>query len=163
MSAYIANPEHFGILATWAANHKAHIYEWEERNRLETAKEIARGLALENIRSVACRYPNDEDGGRPGPCLKDADIVEAAVLYAEYFILNHTNVDPVMILKLAQCLDYQSCETEDWKDTLAKRQLDWIISAAIRMLPGYDDFDWEYRAVMIPEVAELYEKFEDAL
>ena len=77
MSAYIVNPEHIGILAAYAAVNDCAIYEWRKSTNILTAQNVAKGLALENIRSVAHRYPGDKDGERPGPCLKDADIVEA--------------------------------------------------------------------------------------
>lgn len=150
MSAYICNPEHFGILAAYAVRTKSAISEWVHTRentlpaRIDTAQRIAKGLARENIRSVAHRYPNDVSGGRPGPCLLDEQIEEAAAIYAAHFITNYHAPTPIQILKLSRALDYQSCETDDWKDTLAWRQLDWINGEVIRSLPGYEDADWGY-------------------
>ena len=69
MSAYIVNPEHIGILAAYAAVNDCAIYEWRMSSDIHTAQNVAKGLALENIRSVAHRYPNAGDGQRPGPGL----------------------------------------------------------------------------------------------
>lgn len=165
MSAYICNPEHIGILAAFAAANDCAIYEWRGSNVILTAQNVAKGLALENIRSVEHRYPNDKDGQRPGPCLKDADIVEACQIYAAHFASKLGGVivmaddvpEDVQILKLVQSLDYQSCETEDWPLTMAARQLQWIIGHVIRRLPGYEDADWSYDNVL-PEIEALYAK-----
>lgn len=161
MSAYICNPEHIGILAAYAARNECIIREWDQNRGAgstnKNAKAVASGLALENIRSVATRYPEDQDGSRPGPGLKDADIVKAAGIYADYFVRHPQFITPVQILRLIDCLDYQSCETDDWPQTLAYRQLDWLRSSAIRKLQGYDDARWEF-SQPIPAIEALYER-----
>lgn len=164
MSAYICNPEHFGILAAWATLNECALFEWRHSRKpaaeIETAQRVAKGLARENIRSVAHRYPDTVSGNRPGPCLTDERIEEAAALYAAHFMTNSAYVRslrPVQILVLCQGLDYQSCETDDWKDTLAWRQLDWIKNQAIRLLPGHATADWSYDRPL-PEIEALYAK-----
>ena len=163
MSAYICNPETFGILASFAILNKCGISQWQlfrRETQIEDAQRIAIGLAKENIRSVAHRYPDDKDGQRPGPCLKDAEIEEAAAIYAAHFLENSRYVrslSPVQIIKIVQCAEYQSCETDDWKETLACRQLDWIKDEAIRALPGYEAAEWGYER-SIPEIEALYER-----
>lgn len=159
MSAYICNPEHFGILAAYASQKQCVIREWDRLthsdNSILEAQRVARCLALENIRSVAYRYPDDKDGHRPGPCLKDAEILEAAAIYAAYFVEHLQSVTPVQILRLIDCLDYQSCETDDWQQTLAFKQLGWIRGRAIYALPGYDRAQWSFDHP-IPEIEALY-------
>lgn len=158
MSAYICNPEVFGILGAYAVQQRCAVREWCRTvagKDIETAQAIAKGLARENIRSVTYRYPDDEDGSRPGPCLKDADIEEAAALYAAHFVTNPQGVAPIQIIKLCQSYSYQSCETDDWLTTLAYRQIDWIQGSAIRSLNGYDAADWDFER-QIPEIEALY-------
>lgn len=154
MSAYICNPEHFGILAAYAVLNDCVIHDWQSSRtaRITTAQEVAKGLARENIRSVKHRYP---DGDLPGPCLKPVDIEEAAAIYAAYFVVNPPRLQSIDVLKLCQSWDYQSSETDDWKDSLAWQQVDLIRSAAIRQLPGYDDADWSFDQPL-PEVEALY-------
>jgi hypothetical protein len=92
--------------------------------------------------------------------LSEEDIEEAAALYAAHFLKNSSYVrslKPVQILKLSRGVDYQSCETDDWRDTLAWRQLDWINGAAVRSLHGYEDADWSYDR-QVPEIDSLYER-----
>lgn len=165
MSAYICAPSHIGILAAYAATNGCAIYEWRMSNSIITAQNVAKGLALENIRSVAHRYPNVKDGHRPGPCLKDADIVEACQIYAGHFakrmggviVMAEDVLEPVQVLKLVRSLDYQSCETDDWEMTLAAQQLRWISGEAISRLPGYEDADWSFTG-SLPEIEALYAK-----
>lgn len=159
MSAYISNPETFGILAAYATLNKCAIYDWRQDSgiSIETAQLVAKGLASENIRSVAHRYPGDMDN-LPGPALSIPEIYEAAALYTAHFLANPSYVrklKPVQVLVLCQGVDYQSCETDDWRDTLAWRQLDWIKSQAIRSLPGYDTADWSFD-YPVPEIDALY-------
>jgi hypothetical protein len=166
MSAYICAPSHIGILAAYAAVNDCAIYEWSmSNNNILTAQNVAKGLALENIRSVAHRYPRDKDGQRPGPWLKDADIVEACQIYAGHFakrlggvvVMAEDVLEPIQVLKLVRSLDYQSCETDDWPMTLAARQLEWISGEVISRLPGYEDADWSFSG-SLPEVQALYAK-----
>ena len=87
MSAFICQPEHFGVLAALAIHPDDQgritaLPEWiVPNNPVLTAQRVARELAAENIRSVASRYPNDKDGDRPGPTgLTETKILEAAAL-----------------------------------------------------------------------------------
>ena len=165
MSAYICSPSHIGVLAAYAAVNDCAIYEWRMSDSILTAQNVAKGLALENIRSVAHRYPDDKDGQRPGPGLKDADIIEACQIYAGHFakrlggviVMAEDVLEPVQVLKLVSSLDYQSCETDDWEMTLAAQQLRWIMSDAISHLDGYEDADWSFTG-SLPEIEALYAK-----
>lgn len=155
MSAFICNPEHFGVLAAYAVKNGCAILEWASGSWHEVAQAVARGLARENIRSVAHRYPNDVSGKRPGPGLKDEEIEEAAALYAAHFLVNPPGLAPIQIINLCGCVDYQSCETDDWKSTLAWKQLDRIKDEAITCISGYGEADWEFSAE-VPEIDALY-------
>ena len=115
MSAFICQPEHFGILAalTVLPDHKGRtaLPEWVvPGDPVLTAQRVARELAAQNIRSVAARYPNDKDGDRPGPTgLTDAQILEAAALWAGHYAANGdaAEVNQATRLKLCDCLAYQ--------------------------------------------------------
>lgn len=94
---------------------------------------------VENIRSVSARYPQDTWETLPGPIVKDLALLVTDRDFAEL-----SNTNPVTILKLCDCLEYQSCETEDWEETPAHELLQRIRKAAIRTLPGYEDAPWGY-------------------
>ena len=148
MSAYICNPEHFGLLAAY--------YATKENKGSEFAERAAHILALENIRSVATRYPDDKDGQRPGPCMYDDEICLAARVWAKcYFNRLPAFTSPVAILGMCSCLDYQSCETEDWRSTKAFGLLCQIESCATRQLPGYDDAPWNWSDEKQPDMVKM--------
>ena len=155
MSAYICNPETFVALAAYAAGRSRRdsgatfdriplgylqafngpdLSRYSSQERAELFAEI---LYEENIRSVLTRYPNDTLESAPGPLEKpkrieifDRDVARPPV------------TDPVAILKLCDGLAYQSCETDDWRETQAFALLGAIRKAAIRELSGYDDAEW---------------------
>lgn len=151
MSAFICQPEHFGILAALTIfpdqqGHTAALPEWVvPGDPILTAQRVARELAAENIRSVAARYPDDKDGDRPGPAgLTDAQILEAAALWAGHYVANGdaAEVGQATRLKLCDCLYYQSNETDDWKISKAFKQLKQIRGTTIGTVPGYDRAPW---------------------
>lgn len=93
-------------------------------------------LYQENIRSVRARYPDDSRDNLPGPTILPLRLV---VSNTDICNPGYMLVKPIAILKMCACLDYQSCESDDWSNTVAYRLLDRIKDAAIQALPGYDD------------------------
>lgn len=127
MSAFVVSKKHIAALANfavakkvWLGNHSAGPGDYES---------IYKTLAAENVRSVCHRYA-DEKTENYADFLKPTGRGKSVV------------IDPVSIIKLAQCLDYQSCETDDWKETPACAILRQVINAAIDALPGYDAAPW---------------------
>ena len=146
MSAYIVQPEQVGLLAAWAVHLRVGLLELEKGKPLLTAQAIAQELIAENIKSVAHRYPADTDGNRPGPCLLDAQIIDAAALWAGHYQQKGLpeEVDPIAVAKLADNLEYQSSEHDGFNTSLAQRQINKIRSRAITLLPGYDRAPWSW-------------------
>jgi hypothetical protein len=152
MSAYICSPETFAILAAYAVksstgygqSDNVALYEWRADGLTETAQEVSKRLARENIRSVSARYPNDKDGQRPGPALLDSAIEEAAAAWAGHYLTAGFKISAVEVLTLCRGYTYQACETEDWITSLAAVQISWIEGKAIRSLPGSDDAPREW-------------------
>lgn len=148
MSAYICNPEHVAALAAYAATarpYRATISEWSDPHPFKAAANVARGLMLENIRSVATRYPSDKDGDRPGPTgMSDAQLLSRAAEIAKRYCIAPPPLSPVSILKMCDGLEYQSSEARDFRDTMAARQIDRIRGTAISHLPGYDSAPWSF-------------------
>lgn len=151
MSAYLCNPEHIAALAAFAARGRrgggdeAVIHEWDTRaGNFANAASVAAGLAEANIRSVAYRYPNDKDGERPGPSMKDADYTAFCAKVAQRYAGRPPALRPVDILSLCAGYEYQACEDPNWRESLAARQMEWIRNKATRALPGYDDAPWSF-------------------
>ena len=97
----------------------------------DNAEEVGRILLAENVRSVTHRY-----GGR-----LDDDEQNAAALYR--FAYAGRPRSPVQLIKAVHCLDYQSCETEDWESSIAWRICQAILANATTKLPGYETAAWE--------------------
>lgn len=165
MSAFICNPDHIKALALFSVtgrNEPAISTRWLERelegqpaelraqvtwgDRQNIAETVANILHAENIRSVSYRYEEPAtyaDGmstdNLPGLCERPELITVSA---SEAF--NPPVTNPVHILKMCSCLEYQSCETEDYRETVAYKILEAIRATAIRRMPGYEDAPWEY-------------------
>ena len=122
MSAFVCSPEHFKVLGSFAASpdrghcspHRVspgymrgipNIYGLVG-DKLASA--YANVLYAENVRSVSARYPRDAvKGTLPGPI----DMPETIAVS-----VNHSRPSAVAILKMCDCLEYQSCETDDYHD-----------------------------------------------
>lgn len=164
MSAFICQPEHFGILAALSVTPDpvgriAALPKWVHPGGIVlTAQRVARELAAENIRSVAARYPNDKDGDRPGPVgLTDAQILEAAAVWAGHYTTTGaaSKINAGTRVKLCQCLSYQSCETDDWNTTDAHLQLEEIRGSDDATAPGYDQAPWGWDDNTVPHLDAL--------
>lgn len=163
MSAFICGPDHFKAIAIFAASRgdgerwrvdpryvdglthpEAQSRGLENFNDYELATMYADILYQENIRSVRERYPDDKWDELPGPCIKPLHIV---VKPCDYMAGKYLRVKPIEVLVALNSWEYQSCETEDFRTTVAYRLAERIRRAAIRALPGYDKASekfWDY-------------------
>ena len=165
MSAFVCGPDHFKVLAIFAASRtggygSAH---WRDDPRYvqgvdpegtyaargihnltstELANLYANVLYAENIRSVGHRYAEDTLESMPGLINKPnhIEISHNDTIRAIY------RLKPVELLKMCDCLEYQSCETDGYRQTVAFELLDRIRGAAIKALAGYEDAPWDYCA-----------------
>ena len=133
MSAWIVTKLHIAAMVKWYATAKygrecerdaSHYCDlgpsWNERK--------AALLYAENVRSVNHRYPNHEPS--------------EPVAFTEREIRTAPDLTPVQMLKACACLEYQSCETEDYRETEAYKLMKRMENAAIGALPGYEDAPW---------------------
>jgi hypothetical protein len=140
MSAYVCSEAQFKALAIFAVL-KTHGSLNVDPRYVDGAKDVsgqpvhviatryAAILLAENVRSVRCRYADDV-GDYDEIQITDSDILRRRAFPA------------VVILKLCQNLNYQSCESDDWEKTNAYALLQDIKDAAIRLLPGYEEAPW---------------------
>jgi hypothetical protein len=168
MSAFICGDDHFIALAVFAASRsrgrdwrvdpryveglthpEAKLRGLENFNPHELATLYADTLFQENIRSVRARYPDDKRDELPGPCILPLHIV----VKPAHFQHRKWVLEPVDILKMSDCLEYQSCETEDYRTTIAYRLLNAIRRGAWQSLPGYEGAPWDYDASEARRVA----------
>jgi hypothetical protein len=124
-------------------------YHWP----VDDADATGRLLLAENIRSVRYRYPDDAPDELPGPVptpQADAYTFNPRGLPAE--------LDPAWVIRAADCLRYQSCETPDWPETAACTILEAIREAAIGALvarAGASEV-WEIRNDTLKALADQH-------
>jgi len=133
MSAFIVSDYHINVLVSWAANQhglNAVSYYWQGARRYvrDDAKRVANVLYAENVRSVNARCSEHEDPSN---------------FHYQPVALGYAHSTPVQIIKACHCYEYQACETDDWGDSEACAIIDGIKKSAVRILPGYDEADWE--------------------
>lgn len=130
MSAYIVSPDHItALLAGFVTQRRFCRYSTISD---EDLTEIGQQLLRENCRSVACRYDKAVDA-----CWQD-------YRFKLKYAFNPPVTLPSQLLKLCDCLEYQSCERDDWYDSAAFRKLNDIRSVLISSLPGYEEGPWEF-------------------
>ena len=158
MSASVVSPEHIKELVTHAVGKrngsmrvdprylKYHISETlgEQLQEAHTDKDIATIYAgvlySENLRSVAYKYDGCKTIQELPGLIEKPEYIEITTSDLVYRKVRN----PVHIIKMCHCLDYQSCETDNWEQTDAYQILQSIIDSATRELPGYEDAPWEY-------------------
>jgi hypothetical protein len=150
MSAYLCNDATFDLIVTAASDRKMSLWIPGEEGVSEDWQHDAPqfgGFRLEakgneqalwdclyqaNVKSVRARYGDDTDM-----------VGSAAGAGFRRCILNHyMGTTPVAVAKSVHCLDYQSCEAEDWRESLACRWLAEILDSLWHMVPGYEDAAW---------------------
>jgi hypothetical protein len=105
---------------------------------------IGQALFAENVRSVNHRYRRTDCV----PRYRHVPTYEGHVSTVETRTL--TVLD---ILKLAHCVEYQSCEHPEWETSWARDFLQRVVDTAVHELPGYDDAPWGlYTATQDPPV-----------
>jgi hypothetical protein len=149
MSAFIVSHDHIDALLTFASMRNIQgtvsYFVKETRKRVDitalNATEVGRILLTENERSVYARYTDcgPGKGNAPGTLGEDAET------YTFKPWPWNATLTPASILKACSCFDYQACETDDYRETLAYTIIDAIRHRAIASLPGYDDAaGWEF-------------------
>jgi hypothetical protein len=108
------------------------------------ADDLGRMLWIENVRSVAARYPEDDSDSRPGPA--DFTDTEAETYTYPRGPLSPRHLTAVEALVALSGYEYQACEHPEWEGSAARAFCDALRHAVIRALPGYDTADtWEVR------------------
>lgn len=123
MSAFQVSQSHVGAIVRFYIDRN----QWH-RLTPDDANAIIDELIQECDRSVMHRYSRD-NGIRP-------TLIDHSRPYSSYRVLS-----PLECLKALACLEYQSCETDDYEQTKAYRRLQTIRAFAISELPGWQAAD----------------------
>lgn len=151
MSAYVVDHAHIDALVRLSLDGPADRgpsypgdgwngdgWYWQGRwyhSRELGADALGQMLMDECVRSVSARYPDDAPGEQPGP---------RPPYWLEPFRFDPQVKHPTAIegLKLLDCYNYQSCETDDWRETQAYAFCLYLKDSLIGELAGYDAAPW---------------------
>jgi hypothetical protein len=129
MSAFIVSEKHIQAIVNYAVFKIKDVY-------------FANGGKLD------LRTP--EDRNRLGQILWDANVESVNYRYTDNqpyhkFEFRPTSeiMSPVQMIKALRCLNYQSCEIDDWNNRTACRLIESLILGTVRFLPGYEEAEWE--------------------
>lgn len=124
MSAYIVDKEQIEQIVLFCGRMEMFdpttFYHNRERIELGSIEAVANVLYKENYRSVNYRYSEESE-----PTLWKGGEIHQGLLKAK---------NPIQILSYIQNLDYQSCESEDWRETLAFKILETYKDRIINLL-----------------------------
>lgn len=135
MSAFVVSREHITRLVNIAL-----VAAIDSGRTQPDPYDLGRMLWAENLKSVKARYPNDTDGNRPGPIdFHDCDVDAYTFGLMSDFC---STFDPVEMLKLINCYEYQTCEHKEWKESESFRWCQQMKHYLITQLPGYDEAKW---------------------
>ncbi len=125
MSAFLDNQYHCGILAEFAAKHNCLLV-----GTATTAAALGKIFYEAKLMAVCERYEDNPKCYGP-------------YVHNPVWALLVENYKPVEIIKAVKCLDYNCSSAEDWEESAAYIALERIKSTAIRLLPGYNQAQWE--------------------
>jgi hypothetical protein len=101
---------------------------------LDVLSREANTLKAANVKSVSARY-----GDRTKMMGINGEPIEVnALAYSKA-----SQRSPIELLKLVDCLEYQSCEFEGWKKSKASKLLDEYRAYITRSIPGYEKAAWD--------------------
>jgi hypothetical protein len=167
MSAFVVDKAHIdAMVAAGLESEYGNTLRWwfpdrevRQLTRLN-ADEVGAMLWSENVRSVDYRYspPGREaiygegwetpDQDLPGRYVTatlpgfDVEVSAPEYLQPYTFSMPKRSYSPVEILKAISCFAYQSCETDDWRETEAFAFCEALQEDCIGRLPGMSDAPW---------------------
>ncbi|WP_225767746.1 hypothetical protein [Inquilinus sp. Marseille-Q2685] len=135
MSAFVVDQEHIDELVSAAIDLEIRARLATDRSYRqvshENATDFGRMLWAENVRSVIHRYRLSGT--------EEAAEYKAAI---EAYRFTWRAVPPGRAAKRFACFEYQACECDDWKESLAYDFGSQIARALITKLPGYAEAPW---------------------
>jgi len=151
MSAFVVSHDHIDALVQFAINQRLRYRKAVPAFRggtahvmiditTDNATEVGQILLRENVRSVLDRYPNCTEADAPGREGEFITTYDFAYFDTIDVLPQHKLVG--LILSACSCFDYQSCETNDYEESVACGIIEAIRTEAIRMIPKYDA-PWE--------------------
>jgi hypothetical protein len=126
MSAFIVSDTHINALVRYASRHNVRAFYgnplamFKVKDNEQAAAEL---LLAENVKSVNYRY-------------RDNEVMSITYDFAAPILT------AIQAIKAVQCLRYQSCECDDFEESIAFKLIEAIIADAIPRLEGYESAQW---------------------
>lgn len=141
MSAFLCDPQHIGLLAR-------HVEVNRSYHSGDSGTELAERWARANLKSLRERYPDHGEEGQTAPSWcsayrDDEDFVRQCVLAVLASPVSH--LTHIQAVKMAHCLEYQSCEFEGYYTSEAYYSLTRAVRTCIQAMDGYEEAMWEYQ------------------
>ena len=139
MSAYLVEPQHMTEIVKWASNPQqgnlSHVYNQITKKEIDCdAESLIEILSLANIQSLVARYGEQAEVEYEGYVDKCKSILKYSTDGASVSLLTGVgscDLKAEDIYNMVRCLEYQSCEVNDWVHTDAY----WLLNA-IRDMAG---------------------------
>lgn len=123
MSCFVCSDKHFQVIAKTLVSTKCYINGLGEltSNNIQSWIDV---VHAQNLRSYEYRYKERCDDAAPQ---YDSKVAQVSVIEA---------------YKLLDSLEYQSCETENYRDTVAYKYLMLAKDSLINKHPDYEKAQW---------------------
>ena len=141
MSAYLVDPQHLTEIVKWASNRQQGNLGYVYNQVTKTGKEIncdaeslIEILSLANIQSLVARYGEQAEAQYEGYVNQCKSLLKYSTDGASVSLLTGVGSSDLKaedIYNMVRCLEYQSCEVNDWVHTDAY----WLLNA-IRNIAG---------------------------
>lgn len=133
------SPEYGTTQIQWMKVSTAGMSELVTKSGEISADELGFILWAENVASVRYRYPNDAPGEEPGTYVDDEPEWHSTYKYRRA----GKRLTIAEAFSAITCLDYQSCEHPEWRESEAFRILQSVKDCLATVLPGYSAAPWE--------------------
>ena len=131
MSAFLVSDAHLCAIVNFAALAFARDNYMPHGIPVTTEpQKLGELLYAANVASVDYRYPAQANETAPKWKLQPSPLA----VNSPHFL--------VPFLKLLDCLEYQSCERNDWEQSQAYKAIQALRCKAISKLPGYEAAPW---------------------
>ena len=140
MSAYLVEPQHINEIVKWAASPRqggiSYCYNLVTKEQIDCdPKKMVETLAQANMDSLVARYGdafNDDFVGYIDECLDTLKYSTDGISVSLLTGVGSCDLKAEDIYNMVRCLDYQSCEVDNWVETDAY----WLLNA-IKDRAGY--------------------------
>ena len=152
MSAYLVSPQHITEIVKWAKNRQqgdfSHVYNQITKQEIDCdAESVIEILSLANIQSLVARYGEKAEVEYEGFVDKCKSILKYSTDGVSMSLLDGVGSCDLKaddIYNMVRCLEYQSCEVDNWVHTDAYWLLNSIKEKAGYKMSNQSNIQWSF-------------------